>query len=255
MGLRLEAQKGRRKDSAFHAAPDNRRPPEVERGGVIPRGTAVGSWGLSGRSDRVDPYWGLDDACYRLMPSGPTRPIPARHVTRDDWPEDARVGGVRKGGQTRQRLPRTQVKIQDVHQAPAGIRNVHDWDEDHGVRGNLQEDQRMGLGDWTQNPQRRFDVSRYPSLSPQRRPVGRTIPDDDEDSDFEPARPSRRDVGYPDRRAKKPKAPTRDRKEMKLEKFDGKTRIESFLAKFEICSQHNHMVGVRQIESITSSVL
>ena len=36
-----------------------------------------------------------------------------------------------------------------------------------------------------------------------------------------------------------PKPPTKEKRDMKLEKFDGSVRVESFLAKFEICARHN----------------
>ena len=96
---RSVALTGGRAGPISHPVPDDQRLPDVDLGSVIPRGPAAGSWRLLGRSDRVDPYRGLDDGRYRLMPPGPTRPIPALHATQGDWWEDARVEGVRRKSQ------------------------------------------------------------------------------------------------------------------------------------------------------------
>ena len=255
LDLRPESKEGGQEGPVFRSAPDTRRHPGVELGGIVQRGPAIGPWGLSGRSVRVDPHRELDDGPNRLIPSSPTRPIPAWHSTRDAWPEDPRIGGDWAGNRPRQRLPRTPVKIQDVHQRPSGLRSVHYRDEDHRVRDTVPMSRRMGLGALAQNPQSHFDVSRYPSLSPHRRPAWRTILDDDEDSDFGPARSPRRNTGYQDRSARKPKPSTRDKKDMKLEKFDGKTRIESFLAKFEICARHNGWSEADRIDNLQCSLV
>ena len=240
---RAEALAGGRAGTIPHPALDTRRHQGVELGGIVQRGPALG------RSVWVDPNREPDGGLNRMMSAGSTRPVPARHPSRGEWPENPRAGGAWAADQTRPRLPRTPVKMQDVRPRPVGSRNVHYWDEDPRVRGTMPMDQQMGLGTVAQ---RHFDMSRYPSLSPPRWPAGRTIHDEEEDSDFEPVGSLRR--GYPDRRAKKPKTSTRDRKEMKLEKFDGKTRIESFLAKFEICSRHNGWSEADRIDNLQCSL-
>ena len=42
---------------------------------------------------------------------------------------------------------------------------------------------------------------------------------------------------------------------MKFEKFDGKTRIESFLAKFEICSRHSWWSEADRIDNLRCSLV
>ena len=71
-----------------------------------------------------------------------------------------------------------------------------------------------------------------------------------ESSDDEAARPTEKYSQRKGRLETAPRPPTKAKREMKLEKFDGSVRIESFLAKFEICSRHNQWKEADRMDNL-----